>query len=127
MEKLAFAETQVSEMKRLSQSLHNLKLFASKELMDAASRVYQAMQVVVGQTTEPMAKAAAMKAAAEELHGFVNIFREEQGLLPYEQSDAEKAQASYMETLKKQVDAFQKEADEHLQKAGFTSSPWRDT
>lgn len=123
MEKIAFAEMQVSEMKRLSLALANLKLFASTELQDAAVRVYQAMQVVVGQTTNPMAKSAALHAAAVELDTFVNVFREERGLPKYESSDAERAQAGYVETLKKQVAVFQEEANERMRATGVTTTP----
>lgn len=124
MEKIAFAETQVSEMKRLSLALTNLKLFASTELQDAAVRVYQAMQVVASQTTNPMPKSAALGAAAIELDTFVNVFREERGLPKYDKSDAARAQAGYVETLKKQVAVFQEEANERMRAAGVTSTPW---
>lgn len=124
MEKMAFVETQVTELKRLGLSLSNLKLFASTELQDAAVRVFEALRTVVRQTTEPMAKNAAMQAAAIELEKFVNVFRQERGLPKYETSDAARAQAGYMETLKEQVETFQEEARQHMRAAGFTSTPW---
>ena len=120
MEKIAFAETQVSEMKRLSLSLSNLKLFASTELMDAAVRVYQSLRVVVEQTAQPMTKAAALQATGVELDRFMQIFRAERGLAPYVKSDAERASAGYMETLKEQVAVFRREAEEQTRSAGRT-------
>ncbi len=110
IEKIAFAQTQVSELKRLGLSLTNLKMFASKELMDSAVRVYTAMQTVAQSVTNVLAKKAAMDAAAIELDQFVNIFRTERGLPVYEKSDAEQAQAGYLKTLKAQVDAFRAES-----------------
>lgn len=120
MEKIAFAETQVSEMKRLSLSLTNLKLFASTELMDAAVRVYQSLRVVVEQTAQPMTKAAALQATGVELDKFMQIFRAERGLTPYVKSDAESASAGYVETLKEQVAVFRREAEEQTRTAGRT-------
>lgn len=110
MEKFAFAETQLTEMKRLALSLTNIKMFASKELMDAAVRVYSAMQTVAQSTTNALAKKAAMNAAGVELDKFVNTFRTERGLPTYDLPDSERAQGEYLKTLKEQVDVFRAES-----------------
>ncbi|MBY6368139.1 hypothetical protein [Rhodococcoides corynebacterioides] len=122
MEKIAFAQTQVSELKRLGLSLTNIKMFASKELMDSAVRVYSAMHSVAQSTTNALAKKATMDAAAVELDQFVNIFRSERGLPVYGKTDAEQAQAGYLKTLQAQVDIFRAESRGMSRDSGLRTS-----
>lgn len=123
-EKIAFAETQVEEFKRLTGPYQRLQMVGSPRLLSAGTRLVAAMTGIQRTITEPIARTVATKAAGEELNSFINTFREEAGREAYSQSAARQDAMTFMATLKQQVDAFMKEAQEEMHAAGFATTPW---
>ncbi|MGW4067203.1 hypothetical protein [Nocardia grenadensis] len=124
MSKVAFAETQIDEMKRVGKAYSDLKLEAPSQIMSAATRSYQALQMLTRATTEPFAKAVLVKTAAEELNKFIEVFRDHFGIGRYGYEDAERDTETFVDTLKVQIRDFVEEAKHDLREAGFRSTPW---
>ncbi|WP_431949657.1 hypothetical protein [Nocardia lijiangensis] len=122
--KLDEAAKQAEATKRITTPLNKLKMVGSEKLVASATRVSTAVLTVLRTTTEPFARQVALKAAADELATFINDFREESGRERYEASDAERDAMSFMDTLKKQVDAYMEEAKRDMKAAGFETTPW---
>lgn len=123
-EKFAFAEAQVDQTKQLMTPFNKLKMIAPVDLLAQATRLNVAVLALGKTITEPFARVVALKAAGDELDGFINAFRKEYGREQYPPSDAQRDAMSFMSTLKKQVDDFQEEAEKDMRAAGFTSTPW---
>lgn len=123
-EKIAFAETQVEEFKKLTGPYQRLQMVASPKLLTAATRLMAAMTGIQKTIAQPLARPVATKAAGDELNLFINTFREEAGREAYSPSDAQRDAMSFMQTLKQQVASFMEEAKEDMRAAGFTTTPW---
>lgn len=124
IEKFMFAETQVDQMIQLTKAFHRLKVVAPAEIVQPASKVVAAFQVVANMTAQPFAKPVALRAAGVELDTFVNAFRQYLKLDPFTEQDAKRESESFVLTLKKQVDDYMAEAKADMKAAGFTSTPW---
>ena len=109
---------------RIADSVNMMKLVAPPRVLDAVMRTTAALMTLARQTTEPFAKPVAYKAAADELNNFHNVFREEVGRETYANHQAQQQALSFMETLKKQVDAYMEEAKADMKAAGFKTTPW---
>lgn len=124
MEKIAFAETQMEEFKKIAGPFQRLQMVASPKLMTSAIQLSAAMAMIQRTITEPLARPVAVQAASGQLLHFINTFREETGRGEYSPSEAQLDALSFMATLKQQVDAFIDEAKRDMREAGFTTTPW---
>lgn len=122
--KFDHSEKVMDAQMRIADSVNMLKVVAPPKVLDAVMRTTTALMTLVEQTTEPFAKPVAYKAAADELNNFHNVFREEIGRETYTNNQAQQQALSFMQTLKKQVDAYMKEAKADMKAAGFKTTPW---
>ena len=122
--KFDHSEKVMEAQMRIAVPVNKLKLVAPVNVLDAAMRTSTALMTMVRQTTEPFAKPVAYKAAADELNNFYNVFRQEVGREPYADERTQQQALSFMETLKKQVDAYMEETKADMKAAGFRTTPW---
>lgn len=109
-EKVDFTKQQMQKLRILATTMNTLKALLPNDIYHAAERVYVALDVVIKQTTEPLAKGAATQAAGQTLSDFINTFREYDGLSPITGDDSQKAADDYLNTLKRQVDGYIEDA-----------------
>ena len=122
--KIAHGKKVADAQKRMAGPLNRLKLTASNEVCDAATRASTALLAVARMTTEPFAVVAAQKAASDELNRFVNVVRKEIGRSEYTSDQAKNAAYSFLETLRRQTDDFVEQARDEMRAAGFGTTPW---
>ncbi len=122
--KLEHSQKVMDAQMRIAVPVNKLKMFAPTNVLASATRATTAIMTTVQQTTEPFARLVAHKAAADELNNFIGVFREEIGRDQYTNEQQQEQVASFMETLKKQVDDFVEESKADMKAAGFRTTPW---
>ena len=105
-EKIDFAASQVDDLAKLGKIYNKVKFNAPGEIVGEATELYQALTAVAQQTTRPIAKAPVVDAAGKTLDKFINSYRSYYGLETYSLDDAKRSTATYLETLKQQVQQF---------------------
>lgn len=125
--KLEHSQKVMDAQMRIAVPVNKLKMFAPTNVLASATRATTAIMTTVQQTTEPFARLVAHKAAADELNNFIGVFREEIGRDQYTNEQQQEQVASFMETLKKQVDDFVEESKADMKAAGFRTTPWDAT
>ncbi|OLT47781.1 hypothetical protein BJF87_21435 [Gordonia sp. CNJ-863] len=109
-DKFAYAQEQAESTMRISDSYNQLRLVASKPIMDRAMDLNLAAMTVLKAITNPLAKGHMQQQFGKALDDFVEAVRAELGLDPYGAEEAQRETASFMENLKKQVDEYLDEA-----------------
>jgi hypothetical protein len=123
-EKFDHSEKVVDAQKRLTVPMNKLKMSAPATVLDAASRVAMALNVIALWTTEPVAQQVARKAAGEELTNFINVFRVEVGKPEYTDAAQREAALNFLHILQRQSDDFVEESRDAMRAAGFAKTPW---
>lgn len=124
--KLAHGAKVAEAQKRIAVPFAKLKLTASTEVCDAATKASIAILTVGRMTVQPFAVVAAQRIASDELNSFINVIRKEIGRAEYTADDAKRATFSFMETLQRQVDDFVEQSRDEMRAAGHRTTPWDD-
>lgn len=123
-EKFQHGEKVVEAQKRIAVPMNKLKLVATNNVLDAASRVVTALMETLRYMTNPIAAQVARKAAGEELANFTNVFRAEVGKEEYTDEAQRNAALKFLDMLAKQTDDFVEESRDQMRAAGYARTPW---
>jgi hypothetical protein len=124
IDKLDFAEKVAGAQAKIAVPFNRLKLVASNEVIDAATKTTVAVMTLVRMTTEPFARPVAHNAASDELAKFMNVVRKEIGKTEYTSDDAKSAAYSFFDVLQRQTDDYVEVAREEMKAKGFKTTPW---
>lgn len=122
--KIAHGQRVAEAQNRIAGPHNKLKLTASPEVLDAATRVVSAVIAVARMTTEPFAVVAAQRTASDELNNFTNVIRKAIGKAEYTPDDAKKAFYEFIDVFQRQTDDFVEQARDDMRAKGFASTPW---
>jgi hypothetical protein len=111
-EKVEYAIDLMDEAKRITTAFNNLRVVAPVPVLQKASKLNAAMLALCKATTVPLAKPPMMAEAANAMEEFTNAVRAELGLEPYTAADGERAKATYMDALTKQMNDYIKQMQE---------------
>jgi hypothetical protein len=119
LDKVEYAVDLVDETKRITTAYNNLRVIAPVAVLQKASALDAAVLKLINATTMPLAKPPLIAAAGKAMDDFTNAVRAELGLDPFTAEDAETAQATYMETLTKQMNDYIKQTQDEAKQFGF--------
>lgn len=119
MEKIEYSIDLMDETKKLTTAYNNLRVVAPVPLLKKATALNAAIMALVGATTMPLKKPPLMNQAGKAFDEFTNAVRTELGLDAYTAEDVERAKATYLDALQKQVSDYIKETQDEARKFGF--------
>jgi hypothetical protein len=109
----------MDETKKLTTAYNNLRVIAPVPLLQKATALNAAIMALVGATTMPLKKPPLMNQAGKAFDEFTNAVRAELGLDAYTAEDVDRAKATYLDALQKQVNDYIRETQEEARKFGF--------
>lgn len=119
LEKIEYSIDLMDEAKRLTTAFNNLRVVAPIPLLQKATALNVAIMALIGATTMPLKKPPLMNQAGRAFDEFTNAVRAELGLDAYTAEDVDRAKATYLDALQKQVDDYIKEAQADARRFGF--------
>jgi hypothetical protein len=119
-EKIDYAELQATENQRLAKAYAQLKLVAPNEILDKALELNTASLTLLKVITQPLAKPLLAAKAGQALDEYTNAVRAHLGLNRHSTDEAQRVTATYLQTLKEQVDAYLAQAEEEARASSHT-------
>jgi hypothetical protein len=114
-----YAVDLMNETKRITTAFNNLRVVAPVPVLQTASKLNAAMLALCQATTVSLAQPPLLAEAGNAMEDFTNAVRAELGLDPYTAEDGERARATYMETLTKQMNDYITETQAEARRFGF--------
>ncbi|MEV6100683.1 hypothetical protein [Nocardia sp. NPDC051981] len=118
-EKIEFATDLMDEAKKVTTSYNNLRVVAPVAVLEKAVALNTAIIALTRATTLPLSRPPLMNQASLAFEAYTNSVRAELDLEAFTADDTSKAAATYLETLKRQVDEYIKETKDQARRLGF--------
>lgn len=119
LEKIEYSIDLMDETKTLTTAYNNLRLIAPIPLLQRATALMAAIMALIRATTMPLKKPPLMNQAGRAFDEFANAVRAELGLDAYTAEDVDRAKATYLDALQKQVNDYIQETQAEARRFGF--------